>query len=66
MINNIYWACYCNCTAQCMILLHLWRFKTPILMKIYYLYFFNFLLDFLDGFLTYTASLLYEPINKFL
>ena len=46
--------------------LHLWRFKMPILMKIYYLYFFNFLLDFLDGFFTYTPSLLYEPINKFL
>ena len=47
-------------------ILHLWRFKMPILMKIYSLYFFNFLLDFLDGFFTYTPSLLYEPINKFL
>lgn len=46
--------------------LHLWRFKTPILIKIYSLYVFDFLLDFLDGFFTYTTSLLYEPISKFL
>ena len=50
-------------------ILHLWRFKMPIfLQKIgnYSLYFFIFLLDFLDGFFIYSPSLLYEPINKFL